>query len=62
MQGGIDDSRRSIRMFLPGDPAGPPIRRNAMQTESKESNLSTILWTAGALAVVVVLAVYMGMS
>ncbi len=33
-----------------------------MQTENKESNKSTILWTAGALAVVVVLAVYMGMS
>jgi hypothetical protein len=33
-----------------------------MQTETKESNLSTILWTAGALAIVVVFAVYMGMS
>lgn len=33
-----------------------------MQTETKESNLSTILWTVGALAIVVVLAVYMGMS
>lgn len=33
-----------------------------MQTEVKESNLSTVLWTAGALAIVVVLAVYMGMS
>ena len=31
-----------------------------MQTETKESNLSTILWVAGA--VVVVLAIYMGMS
>jgi hypothetical protein len=34
----------------------------AMQTEAKESNLSTILWVAGALAVVVVLAIYMGMT
>jgi hypothetical protein len=33
-----------------------------MQTETKESNLSTILWVAGALAIVVVLAIYMGMS
>jgi len=33
-----------------------------MQTETKESTLSTILWTAGALAVVVVLAIYLGMS
>lgn len=33
-----------------------------MQTESKESNLATILWTAGALAIVVILAVYLGMS
>ena len=34
-----------------------------MQT-TQESNfhLSTILWTAGALAIVVVFAVYMGMS
>jgi hypothetical protein len=38
------------------------LRRDAMQTETKESNLSTILWTAGALVVVVILAVYMGMS
>jgi hypothetical protein len=33
-----------------------------MQTNTQESNLSTILWTAGALAIVVVIAVYMGMS
>ena len=33
-----------------------------MQTETNEGNMSTILWTAGALAIVVVLAVYMGMS
>jgi hypothetical protein len=33
----------------------------AMQTEAKESNLSTILWTAAALAVVVIVAIYMGM-
>jgi hypothetical protein len=33
-----------------------------MQTEAKESNLSTILWTAGALAIVVVLAIYLGMN
>ena len=33
-----------------------------MQTETKESNMSTILWTCGALAVVVVIASYMGMS
>jgi hypothetical protein len=32
-----------------------------MQSETKESNLSTILWTAGALAIVVILAIYMGM-
>jgi hypothetical protein len=34
-----------------------------MQTDThQESNMSTILWTAGALAIVVVIAVYMGMS
>lgn len=33
-----------------------------MQTETKEGNMSTILWTAGALAIVVVIAVYMSMS
>jgi hypothetical protein len=33
-----------------------------MQTETKEGNLSMILWTVGALAIVVVIAVYMGMS
>lgn len=33
-----------------------------MQTETKEGNMSTILWTAGALAIVVVIAVYVGMS
>jgi hypothetical protein len=33
-----------------------------MQTEAKESNLSVVLWTVGALAIVVVVAVYMGMS
>jgi hypothetical protein len=34
-----------------------------MQTQThQESNLSTILWTVGALAIVVVFAVYMGMS
>jgi len=34
-----------------------------MQTETNnESTLSTALWTAGALAIVVVIAVYMGMS
>ena len=33
-----------------------------MQTETNEGNLSTVLWTVGALAVVVALAVYMGMS
>lgn len=33
-----------------------------MQTETKESTFSTVLWTAGALAIVVVLAVYIGMS
>lgn len=32
------------------------------QTETNESTMSTILWTAGALAVVVVIAVYMGVS
>jgi hypothetical protein len=34
-----------------------------MQTDThQESNLSTILWTVGALAIVIVIAVYMGMS
>jgi hypothetical protein len=33
-----------------------------MQTEQKESTMSTVLWTGGAIAVVVVIAVYMGMS
>jgi hypothetical protein len=33
-----------------------------MQTEAKESNFATILWTAGALAIVVVLAIYLGMN
>jgi hypothetical protein len=33
-----------------------------MQANTQGSNLSTILWTAGALAIVVVFAVYMGMS
>lgn len=33
-----------------------------MQSETKEGNLSTILWTAGALAIVVILAIYMGMN
>ena len=33
-----------------------------MQAESKESTLTTILWTVGALAIVVVIAVYMGMN
>jgi hypothetical protein len=33
-----------------------------MQTDTKESNLSTILWTVGAIAVVAVVAVYVGMS
>lgn len=33
-----------------------------MQAQTKESTLSTILWTAGALAIVVMLAVYMGLN
>lgn len=33
-----------------------------MQASTQGSNLPTILWTAGALAIVVVFAVYMGMS
>jgi hypothetical protein len=33
-----------------------------MATQTNESNMSVILWTAGALAIVVVIAVYMGMS
>lgn len=33
-----------------------------MQTETKESNLSTILWTVGALAIVAVVAIYLGMN
>jgi hypothetical protein len=33
-----------------------------MQTGMTESSLSTVLWVAGALAVVVVLAIYMGMG
>jgi hypothetical protein len=46
---------RSIRL-------APIVEGRAMPTETKDSNLSTILWTAGALAIVVVLAVYMGMN
>jgi len=33
-----------------------------MQTSTQESYLPTVLWTAGALAIVVVFAVYMGMN
>jgi hypothetical protein len=33
-----------------------------MQTQGQDSNLSTALWTVGALAIVVAIAVYMGMS
>lgn len=34
-----------------------------MQTDiNNESTFSTVLWVAGALAVVVVIAIYMGMS
>jgi hypothetical protein len=33
-----------------------------MQTNTQGSNLPTILWTAGALAIVVAFSVYMGMS
>jgi len=33
-----------------------------VQTQTKESNMSVILWTACALAIVVVIAVYLGMS
>jgi hypothetical protein len=55
-----------VPLIVPGAQAGragdAPIWRDAMQTETKESTMSTILWTAGALAIVVVIAVYMGMS
>jgi hypothetical protein len=33
-----------------------------MEAKTQESNLSTILWTAGALAIVVAIAIYMGMQ
>jgi hypothetical protein len=54
-----------VPLIVPGAQAGragdAPIRRDAMQT-TNESNLSTILWTAGALAVVAIIAIYMGMN
>jgi hypothetical protein len=33
-----------------------------MEAKTQESNLSTILWTAGALTIVVAIAIYMGMQ
>jgi hypothetical protein len=39
------------------------MRRTAMPTDAKqESTLSTVIWTVGALAIVVAIAVYMGIS
>ena len=46
---------------LPELPAAP-LGGTAMQTNTQQSYLPTILWTAGALAIVVVFSVYMGMS
>lgn len=33
-----------------------------MATETQEFNLSTILWTSGALVIVIAIAIYMGMN
>lgn len=33
-----------------------------MATETQQSNFSTIMWTAGALVIVVAIAIYMGMN
>ena len=33
-----------------------------MQPEPRESTMTTILWTVGALAIVIGIAVYMGMN
>jgi hypothetical protein len=59
VEAGRDVSHRSgLRRRIGGTRSGG----TAMQAESRESTLTTILWTVGALAIVVVIAVYMGMS